>query len=278
MAKLIKRDKVQTLGYLLEDKAYLQTEYWDNNKSTYAIAKDLAVTSTRVLNALKKQGIKRKTKSQAQKAALKSGRHPHPTEGTTHSAEVKRKISQSRVENWNNLTEEERQEYSELFSSAAKKQWEDMSLEERSRRRKVALDGIREASKKGSKLENYIITTIRSNGYEIRPRLKTLIPNERLEVDMYLPQLKTVIEIDGPSHFLPIWGEKNLRRNQLADSNKNGLLLGSGFVIIRVKNVHMQLSQYVMRAVGENILELLTKLSKKFPKSSDRLIEIEVTK
>ncbi len=262
----------------LTDRDYLKAEYWDNDKSTYVIAQELKTTPTRVLNALKRLDIPRKSKSQAQKVALSSGRHPHPTEGTQHSAEVKRKISETRTNNWHNMSQEERDEYSRLFSDAAKKQWEDMTEVERARRRKAATDGIREASKHGSKLEHYIATVLRGEGFSVRTRVKSIIPNERLEVDMYLPELRTVIEIDGPSHFLPVWGEENLRRNILADSNKNGLLLGVGLAVIRVKNANMQLSQYAMRHTGEDLVKVLSTIQKRFPKISERLIHIEVSK
>ena len=43
------------------------------------------------------------------------------------------------------------------------------------------------------------------------------------------------IEIDGPSHFLPVWGEDALKKNISYDQKKQGLILGRGLTLIRIK-------------------------------------------
>jgi very-short-patch-repair endonuclease len=50
--------------------------------------------------------------------------------------------------------------------------------------------------------------------------------------------MNVAIEIDGPSHFLPVWGDDALKRNQKYDQKKTGLLLGKGLSLIRVKQQH----------------------------------------
>jgi very-short-patch-repair endonuclease len=55
-----------------------------------------------------------------------------------------------------------------------------------------------------------------------------------LQIDLFLPTISLAIEIDGPSHFSPVWGEKSLNRNRNYDSKKEGLILGKGWSIIRV--------------------------------------------
>ena len=105
---------------------------------------------------------------------------------------------------------------------------------------------------------------------------KGLLTNERLEVDIFLPKLKTVIEIDGPSHFLPIWGEENLARNLRADAQKTGLLITKGFAIIRVKNLSKHVSNKQMRDISDKIVVEIEKIQKKFPSKQKRLIQIEV--
>ena len=52
---------------------------------------------------------------------------------------------------------------------------------------------------------------------------KGIVPNSNLEVDIYLPEMGAAIEIDGPSHFLPIWGEEALSKTIKSDNEKNGL-------------------------------------------------------
>ena len=44
--------------------------------------------------------------------------------------------------------------------------------------------------------------------------------NNRLEIDLYVTDLQTAIEVDGPSHFEPVWGEENLIKNQRSDKQK----------------------------------------------------------
>jgi hypothetical protein len=52
-----------------------------------------------------------------------------------------------------------------------------------------------------------------------------------LELDLYLPELRFAIEVNGPCHFIPIWGEdtlKHTRRNDIIKSNycqKKGIRL-----------------------------------------------------
>ena len=93
---------------------------------------------------------------------------------------------------------------------------------------------------------------------------------------MFLPDLKTAIEVDGPSHFFPIWGEESLARNLRADSQKTGLLITSGFAIIRVKHTSKHLSKKQMRDLWGELSRVLERLKKRFPSKSKRLIEIEV--
>jgi very-short-patch-repair endonuclease len=105
---------------------------------------------------------------------------------------------------------------------------------------------------------------------------KGLVPNERLEVDLFLPNLKTAIEIDGPSHFFPIWGEEHLARNLRSDSQKTGLLITRGFAILRVKHLAKHISTKHMRDLSNRIIEELEQIKLGFPKEDERLIEIEV--
>ena len=87
--------------------------------------------------------------------------------------------------------------------------------------------------------------------------------------------LRTAIEIDGPAHFLPIWGETNLQRHIRADAQKAGLLINRGFAIIRVKNLIKNLSAKNMRDVLNSIIVELKKIEEEFPPPTKRLIEIE---
>ena len=112
-------------------------------------------------------------------------------------------------------------------------------------------------------------------GYDVIFHKRGLIANQNLEVDLFIPSINTAIEIDGPAHFLPIWGEESLNRHIRADAQKAGLLMNRGFVILRVKNIIRNLSQKNMRETLAAIIVELKKIEKKFPPATKRLIEIE---
>ena len=112
-------------------------------------------------------------------------------------------------------------------------------------------------------------------GYEAIFHKRGLVPNDKLEVDIFLPTLKLAIEIDGPAHFLPIWGEESLQKHIRADAEKAGLLIARGYAILRVKNIIRNLSAKNMRDALEGVITAVKKVEKKFPPQSKRLIEIE---
>lgn len=62
-----------------QSKKYLQQHYVKLGKSTYVIAAEQGTYANLIRRALIHHGIPLRSKAQAQKIALKSGRHPHPT-------------------------------------------------------------------------------------------------------------------------------------------------------------------------------------------------------
>ncbi len=112
-------------------------------------------------------------------------------------------------------------------------------------------------------------------GYDVIFHKKGLIPNENMEVDLFVPGIKTAIEIDGPAHFLPIWGEESLQKHIRADAEKAGMLINRGYVVLRVKNLIKNISQKRMRDILNQVIGELSKIENKFPPQSKRLIEIE---
>jgi very-short-patch-repair endonuclease len=211
-------------------------------------------------------------KGTAQRAALKSGRAQHPTEGKKRPPDVRVRISESVAHDWQNLSKEKLQERSEV----AKRQWQQMSQDERDALLKAANEAVREASKHGSRLERSLMKGLKNQGYVVDFHKQGLIPNVKLQIDMYLPTLGVAIEVDGPSHFLPIWGEENFQRNIASDAEKTGLLLTQGLVIIRVKHLQRSVSAKLERDTLSAVLDELHKIEKKKPTKHNRLIEIEV--
>ena len=218
-----------------------------------------------------KAGIKPRDHGSAQAIALTQGRATHPTKDTKLTSEVKKRISEGVAADWASLTPEQL----EKRSQQGKDQWESMTVEERKALLKLAGQAVRKASKDGSRLENFLKTGLTNAGFIVEYHKEGLIPNQKLQIDLFIPELMTAIEIDGPSHFLPIWGQENLQRNIRASLEKTGLLIAHGFVMIRVKQLKKNVSKKLERDVLAKLIPILHGVKLNFPGPTDRLIEIE---
>ena len=158
----------------------------------------------------------------------------------------------------------------------SKSRWQEMSETEKEKMQSAAIKAIQIAGKEGSKLEKFLYEQLTTSGFKVEFHKKYLIQNENLEIDMYLPDLKTIIEVDGPSHFLPIWGEEKLQKQIKADFNKTGLILSKGFAIIRIKNLSDSVCLADKEKLRLDLLKLLCTIEKSFPPKSERFIEIEI--
>ena len=245
--------------------------YNDQSKSTYEIAKALETYPNKVRRTLIKHGYKLKNKSEAQKNALKSGRCSHPTAGKKRSEDEKIKISEGMESHWENMSNEDRQDRVDQ----AKERWKNMPAEQKEKMCREATDAIRKAGKEGSKLEKFVMERLTQNGYRVEFHNKNLIPNEKLEIDLYIPSLKTIIEIDGPSHFFPIWGEEKLQKQTKADLKKSGRILSRGFIILRVKALRTP-SLKKKEDLVSNLVKLLGSIKNEFPEKGQRFIEVEL--
>lgn len=243
--------------------------YKSGEYSTYELAEKFDTYPNKIRRVLRKNGVALRSKSAAQKNALKKGRASHPTKGKVQSKATRRKISDSQGRVWDNMSEEERQKRSDNGKDA----WNKKSNEEQSQLIRKAQDAIRESSKKGSKLERFLLKELTEAGLKVEFHKDHWLRNQNLQVDLFLPDLRAAIEVDGPSHFKPVWGVENLIKNQKADRQKTGLVLASGLVMIRIKQ-DKKLSQRYQRKVINRLLELLKKIEDKYPEENERYFEI----
>ncbi len=246
--------------------------YQSGDYSTYQIAERYETYPNKIRRILVKHGVEMKSKSQAQKSALANGRAKHPTKGNVRTKEERLKISATVKKYWSNMSKEEY----EGRCQEAKTRWYNMPEEERARITSLAIQAVRKAGKEGSKMEKFLLEELTGLGYRVQFHKKDLIPNEKLEIDLYIPSLKTIIEIDGPSHFLPIWGEEKLQKQIKADDQKTGLILSKGFVIIRVKNMLDYVSLASKNKMIISVVDKLNTIDNKFPRKAKRFIEIEL--
>jgi len=184
-------------------------------------------------------------------------------------ASTKLKISEKQGELWDNMPEEKRQQRVET----GKDSWNKKTAAEREALIKKAHEAVQEASRIGSKLEHFVLEELTKAGFVVEFHKEHWLQNNRLQIDLFVPELRTAIEVDGPSHFRPVWGIDNLIKNQKADRQKTGLVLGQGLVLIRVK-MEKKFSQRYARQTAKNLLEILNSIENIYPKKDERYFEL----
>lgn len=253
----------------VEKKRQLNQLYHNDNKSWEQIATDMGTYPNKIRRLATKLGIKSKTQSEAQVASLATGRREHPTAGKQRTEETKIKISESQAKIWENLTKQERQ----TRSDTTRKQYNAMTPQQRKNFLNKAAEGLKLASKEGSKLEKYLYAELKSLGWNVQMHREQQFVNEKLHIDLFVPSLNISIEIDGPAHFEAIWGTKTLRQKQNSDRQKNGLILGAGGCLVRVK-YSKETSDKRKRDILAAIVDILTSIKDKYPSKNSRYFEI----
>jgi very-short-patch-repair endonuclease len=214
-----------------QKKQILKQEYEVNKKSF----NDIATLYNTYANKVRRDAIKLKIqirdKSEAQKNALSTGKTQHPTKGISRSESTKQKIGNSVLKSWESMADETLA----TRKLKAKINWDNKSTEEKEFMLREANNAVREASKKGSKLENFLFQKLLKHGLNVDFHKEQSILNTNLQIDLFLPRYNIAIEVDGPSHFEPVWGEDALKRNKKYDNKKTGLILGKGLQLIRIK-------------------------------------------
>jgi very-short-patch-repair endonuclease len=248
----------------LKSKDWYEEKYRIEDRSTYEIAEMLHTYPNKINRDLKHYNIPLKDKSAAQSAAIKRGRCEHPTKGKIRPQEYRERLSEIVSRAWEEMSPEEKAVRSEI----GKKQWNAMSHEEKQWLRHVAAVAVRKAAVEGSKLEKFLLSELQKAGFVVLFHKEGLFPYHEMHVDLYLPDQKIAVEIDGPSHFYPIWGQEAFERRVRLDQEKTGLLLNSGHRIIRIKYLSRSLSKKQQRDLITEVVQALN--------SNQQFIEIEV--
>lgn len=251
-----------------DKKKILQKLYIEQNMSFQDIAKELNTYANKIRRDAIRFKINPRDKSAAQKNALKTGKHKHPTKGTKRSDKTKEQIGTGVMKAWESTPEKQKQQRKKL----AKRAWESLTEDEKQYRLNSAHQAVRHSSKVGSKLEKYLLNELITNGYKVDFHKEQILTNTKLQIDLFLPTMGIAIEVDGPSHFLPVWGDDTLNKNIKYDKKKSGLIIGKGLYLIRIKQTHD-----FSKARGKQLFDKIKTILQAFPQpfTQSRILEIE---
>ena len=253
----------------IEKKEMLKDQYLQSKKSFGEIAEIYSTYANKIRRDAKKLNIPIRSKSEAQKNVLSQGKVKHPTEGTKRTTETKRKIGMKILKNWENM------DINKLnsFKNKQKKIWQNKSDEEKMNLQKAATDAIRVSSRVGSKLEKFLLEGLLNEGIDTKFHYEQMLVNTKLQIDLFIPSINLAIEVDGPSHFDPVWGEEALKKTQTYDNKKQGLILGKGMNLVRIKQT-MDFSIARSNIILDQLITLINKLTNGFS-TPDKYFEIK---
>jgi very-short-patch-repair endonuclease len=256
-----------------EDKASLIRKMYTEEKRSFAdIANELDTYPNKIRRDAINFNIPIRDKSQAQSNALKAGRHKHPTKGKNRPEDIKDKIGFGVLKSWENLDDQQLKKR----QTKSLERWNKLDDNTKKNLVKKANDAVRDASKKGSKLEKFLLAKLVESGYKVDFHKEQTLSNTKLQIDLFLPKINTAIEVDGPSHFLPVWGQDTLNKNKKYDNKKQGLILGKGCVLIRIKQTR-DFSKARSILIYNQLLQILNTIQQNFPEPDARTFIIEDT-
>jgi very-short-patch-repair endonuclease len=246
---------------------------YQDGQSIRELAEAYDTYPNKISRILKNAGLILRTKKEAGKMAVENGKIKPPMLGKKRSQAEKDNISSKRSKRWKEMSEDE----VEAFKKGARERWDAHSVEERLSMQQKAGQALRRASTEGSKAEKFVYEGLTRSGYDVIMHKTGLIAGEKYEIDLFLPNLNVAIEIDGPQHFFPIYGEVSLNRTIKYDSIKNGFLLSKGICVIRVKYMLKYSSLNQNRKLLQLIKSELQRIELNFPAEGYRLIEVEIS-
>jgi very-short-patch-repair endonuclease len=224
---------------------------YESGKSVPEIAEEFSTYPMRVYRILKKNNVSMRDRAECQSLAISKGRAKHPTKGKPMSESSKEALSESRSLAWQTMSKSKK----EAFKEKAKERWDSLSENHKAEMQKKAAEALRKAAIEGSDIEKYIRKMLISKGYNVTIHRDNL--GGEFEVDIFLKDQKIAIEIDGPLHFLPIFGEEKLQKTIKQDTIKNGLLLSKGIHVVRIKCVNKNFSNKAKRDIWLSLEKVL---------------------
>ena len=252
-----------------EKRQFLYENYVEKKMSWRDIAKLVGTYPNRIMRDANRLGIKSRSRAEAQKLALSESRIQHPTKGKRLPEHIKDKISISLSKLWNSMTDEERRKRADI----AKELWDQKTEAEKQHFFYKGQLSLLESSKSGSTMEKAVYDFLTSRGYKVDIHKEHILKDDKLHIDLYIPEVRLAIEIDGPSHYSPIFGYEKLQKTQAADKKKNGLILGAGMALLRVQ-LKGNVSRKYVNEIGQKIVDIIEQLRISFPTETERYFVI----
>jgi len=245
-----------------EDKIIVKM--YTDNKSTPQIAQYMSEKypsekwyPVKVIRMLKRNGIAARSRSEAQRKAIELGLSHHPTRGKKRSDEEKEAISKGFDKYLASLSKMDLKKRMDKISIAARRKWNKLSAKEQQK----CLMGMRanrsygsSLSDSGSKFERKIAAALEDEGLNIRHRYK--LDSHGKEIDILIGD-NNALEIDGPMHWLPVYGDEQLEKTMARDDEKNKLLMGAGFYTLRYRIRRCSTSMRALRRIIGDIKQWL---------------------
>jgi very-short-patch-repair endonuclease len=196
----------------------------------------------------------------------------HPRVGSKHNLKTKIQISRTKLMSWIMTSDEVKKKFREMGLKA----WNDKTPEEKERTAQIFKKSNPEVVKHGSFLERYIRDRLLENRYQLLFHQKHIFYKTQMEVDILLPSLRTIIEIDGPLHYLPIYGQEILAKIHEKDMVKNDLFLSLGYFVIRIKYTKKMVKLFRKEAIWQKLDDVLRKIKGNTFEKHEHLIYLEV--
>jgi len=254
---------------MTEDLNSKMREDYESGSSMGEVAKKYKRSQSTVHRIFKKLGVKIRSASEAQKLALQTGRSKNPTAGVGHSVEARVSMSDKAANRWARMTPAER----DKFKKSAKERWAKLSDADKKEMLRLAGVALRRVATEGSEIERYLESALIDAGFVVIKHVKNFMGGE-YEIDLLLKEDGIAIELDGPHHFLPIFGDERLEKTMKFDAAKNGSLIGMGLTIIRVRCMYKNLTEKMKRDTLSLILETVKKI--RAGEVTSKLVEVEL--
>lgn len=226
--------------------------YYIEQKSINQIAKENNTYPKKIIRYMKKHGMTIRDKSESQKLALLHNRHKHPTKGTNRSQNVREKISTTQFNNWMSLSEEAKQQHRQKI----KEQWSNKTEKQKQLVINNLLKQGEKTKCKNSKVSKAIFDILLSHKFDVKNHSYL----ENITIDFVLPIEGIAINVNGPGHYLDIWREENLKK----DEYKKKKIIDNGYKLILVKYFYNDISMGKLNFICKTLIDTIYNIEKTY--------------